>query len=173
MIGGVEETFLERMMGVLQDLPTGYLVLEDIANDRTFTTWKALVDERLKALGAEVLYLVSDRAKALIQLAEKGLECLSMPDFFHVIHEIIKSYSLAMGRCVRYAHQELQKTEEALARRHERADATPDCPEAKAAVKAKRAEVRRWEAVQRGEQWFNIRRDTPAAIHIRAKGSTW
>ena len=56
------------------------------------------MDERLKALGAQVLYLVSDRAKALIQLAEQGLECLSMPDFFHFVHEIVKSYSLAIGQ---------------------------------------------------------------------------
>jgi hypothetical protein len=39
--------------------------------------------------------VVSDRAKALIQLAEQGLECLSMPDFFHVAHEIVKSHDLA------------------------------------------------------------------------------
>jgi len=38
------------------------------------------VVERLQVIGTGVLYLVSDRAKALIQLAEKGLECLSMPD---------------------------------------------------------------------------------------------
>src|SRR5216684_4732387 len=49
IIGGVDETFLERMMLVFQDLPTGYLVLEDMADDRTFTTWKTWVDERLKA----------------------------------------------------------------------------------------------------------------------------
>ena len=83
IIGAVDETFLEQMMLVFQDVPTGYLLLEDVADDRTYATWKALVDERLKALGTGVLYLVSDRAKALIQLAEKGLECLSMPDFFH------------------------------------------------------------------------------------------
>ena len=117
IIGGVDETFLERMMVVLQDVPTGYLVLEDIAADRTFATGKALVDERLKALGAEVLSLVSDRAKAFIQLAEKGLECLSMPDFFHVVHEIVKSYSLALGQRLRQAHQERTQAKEALARR--------------------------------------------------------
>ena len=96
-----------------------------------------------------MLSLVSDRAKALIQLAEQGLECLSMPDFFPVIHEIIKSYSLAMGRCVRHAHQERQKAEEALARRQELAPVAPDYPEAQAEVEAKRAEVRRWEEAQR------------------------
>ncbi len=49
------------------------------------------------ALGTGVRYLVSDRAKALIQLAEQGLECLSMPDFFHLVHDMVKSYSLAIG----------------------------------------------------------------------------
>ena len=83
IIGAVDETFLEQMMLVLMDLRTGYLLLEDVAEDRTYATWKAGVDARLTALGTGVRYLVSDRAKALIQLAEKGLECLSMPDFFH------------------------------------------------------------------------------------------
>src|SRR5712692_6323399 len=117
IIGAVDETFLERMILVFMDLATGYLVLEEVADDRTYTTWKGLVDERLKALGAGVLYLVSDRAKALIQLAEHGLECLSMPDFFHVIQDITKSYSLAIGRHLRRAQQELTQAQEALARR--------------------------------------------------------
>jgi len=38
VIGGVDETFLERMMLVFKDLPTGFLVLEDVADDRTFAT---------------------------------------------------------------------------------------------------------------------------------------
>jgi hypothetical protein len=92
IIGAVDETFLERMILVFMDLATGYLLLEEVAEDRTYATWKALVDERLKALGTGVLYVVSDRAQALIQLAEQGLECLSMPDFFHVVHELVKSY---------------------------------------------------------------------------------
>ena len=98
----------------------GYLLLEEVADDRTYTTWKALVEERLKALGTGVLYVVSDRAKALIQLAKQGLECLSMPDFFHVVHEIVKSYSLAIGQRWRHAQQELRKAKEALARRQGR-----------------------------------------------------
>ena len=67
--------------------------------------------------------MVSDRAKALIQLAEQGLECLSMPDFFHVVHEIVKSYSLAIGQRWRHAQQELTKAKEALARRQGQAQA--------------------------------------------------
>jgi len=144
IIGAVDETFLQRMMLVFMDLVSGYLVFEEVAEDRSCATWQALVEERLKVLGTEVLYLVSDRAKALIQLAEKGVECLSMPDFFHVVHDIIKSYSLAIGRHVRQAHQELAKATETLTR----LPAAHDAPEAQALVEAKQAEVQHWKEVQ-------------------------
>jgi Family of unknown function (DUF6399)/IclR helix-turn-helix domain len=145
IIGAVDETFLEQMILVFQDVPTGYIVQEEVADDRTYATWQALVDERLKALGTSVLYLVSDRAKALIQLAEKGLECLSMPDFFHLVHEIVKSYSLAVGRRLSQAHKDLAQAVAVLEGRSGLAQGT----EAKAEVEARRAEVQRWEEVQR------------------------
>ena len=145
IIGAVDETFLERMILVFMDLSTGYLLLEEVAEDRTYATWKALVDERLKVLGTGVLYLVSDRAKALVQLAEQGLECLSMPDFFHVVHALIKSYATALGQHLRHAHRELKAATETLARLQGRSPATPDAPEAQALVVARQAEVTRWE----------------------------
>jgi len=145
IIGAVDETFLERMILVFMDLPTGYLLLEDVAEDRTYATWKTLVEERLKALGAHVLYLVSDRAKALVQLAETGLECLSMPDFFHVVHDIVQSYSLPIGQRLHQARQELTKAQEALARRQGQRQAAQEASEAKALVEMKQADVGRWE----------------------------
>ena len=147
VIGAVDETFLERMMLVCMDLTTGYLLLEDVADDRSYATWKALVEERLKGLRTGVLYVVSDRAQALIQLAEQGLECLSMPDFFHIVHEIVKSYSLALGQRWRRAQQALTKAKEALARRQELRQAEHVPHAASALVAARQAEVRRWEEV--------------------------
>jgi hypothetical protein len=88
--------------------------------------------------------VVSDRAKALIQLAEQGLECLSMPDVFPVVHEIVKSYALALGRRVRQAHKELQEAQEALARRQGRPHAEHAASEAKAVVDTSQAEATRW-----------------------------
>jgi hypothetical protein len=149
IIGAVDETFLEHMILVFMDLATGYLLLEEVAEDRTYTTWKALVDERLKALSTGVLYMVSDRAQALIQLAEHGLECLSVPDFFHVVHDIVKSYSLAISRHLRQAHQELTKATEALVQHQERSHKAPEAPAATAKVAARQAEVEQWETVQR------------------------
>ena len=64
IIGAVDETFLERMILVFMDLATGYLLLEEVADDRTYATWKALVDERLKALGTGVLYITTWRVIA-------------------------------------------------------------------------------------------------------------
>src|SRR5258705_4638337 len=130
IIGAVDETFLEQMILVFQDVSTGHIVQEEVADDRTYATWKALVDERLKTLGTSVLYLVSDRAKALIQLAEQRFECLSMSDFFHFMHDIVKSYSLALSRRVRQTHKELLAAQAALARLQGRPHAAQEAPEA-------------------------------------------
>jgi hypothetical protein len=145
ILGAVDETFLERMLLVFMDLATGYLVLEEAADDRTYATWKALVEGRLQELGTGVLYVVSDRAKALIQLAEQGLECLSMPDFFHVVHEIVQSYSLAIGQRWRHAQQALTKAQEALTRLQGARPAAQAIREARALVDVRQAEVTRWE----------------------------
>jgi hypothetical protein len=148
IIGAVDETFLERMVLILLDLPTGYIVLEATADDRSYATWKALVDQRLDALRTRVRYMVSDRAKALIQLAEKGLECLSMPDFFHLVHDIVKSYSLALGQRLKQAHQELQKAEDRL-RRYQEGDTRGEAyREVTQWVAVQHAEVTQWEARQ-------------------------
>ncbi len=148
IIGAVDETFLEQMMLVLMDLRTGYLLLEDVAEDRTYATWKAGVEARLTALGTGVRYLVSDRAKALIQLAEKGLECLSMPDFFHCMHDLVKSSALSLARHVRHARQELTKAEEGLSKPTGPDERPQGDAEAQKRVEVKRAAVQRWEGVQ-------------------------
>lgn len=51
IIGAVDETFLERRMVVFMDLVSGYVVVEEIADDRTYEPWDTLVETRLEALG--------------------------------------------------------------------------------------------------------------------------
>jgi hypothetical protein len=72
LIGAVDETCLEQMLLVFMALRTGSLWHEDVAADRPSATWKAVVDERLRALGARARSLVRDRALALLQLADQG-----------------------------------------------------------------------------------------------------
>ncbi len=44
-----------------------------------------------------VLFLGSARAKALITLAETGVECASIPDVFPLLDALVNGYSLAIS----------------------------------------------------------------------------
>ena len=114
VIGAVDETFLQRMILVFMDLATGYLLMEEVAVDRSFDTWCARANARLTTLGIGVAYLVSDRAKALIKLAETGLHCLSIPDLFHLSHDLAKGYTLSIFGRLRQAKRDLEHAQQRL-----------------------------------------------------------
>ncbi len=149
IIGAVDETFLQRMMLVFIDLVSGYLVFEEVAEDRTYDTWYALVETRIETLGTDVWYLVSDRAKALIKLAEVGLGCLSIPDVFHLTHELVKSSSLAILGRLRHARQALSQAQERLRRCQVSDPSGAEAQQAQAVVEASAAQVQHWETVDR------------------------
>jgi hypothetical protein len=110
-----DETFFSQMMIlVLMDLSSGYLVLESIADDRTFDTWFSAAEPRLKALGIEVNHAISDRAKALIKLAVTGFECAFGADLFHEQYGISKWLSSALGRRKAKAQEQCEEAENAL-----------------------------------------------------------
>jgi hypothetical protein len=148
IIGAADETFLERMMLVFMDLASGYVLVEEVAADRSYDTWDAMVKARLATLGGSVRYLVSDRAKALIKLAEAGLACLSVPDLFHLIHDLVKSYSLAICSRLRQAQQALEHAQEHLTTcQGTHPGGAAEVQQAQALVAAHEAEVKRWYSV--------------------------
>jgi hypothetical protein len=114
VIGAVDETFLQRMMLVFMDLATGYLLMEEAAADRSYDTWFDCANARLTTFGTEVLYMVSDRAKALIKLAHTGLRCPSIPDLFHLGQDLAKGYALAIFGRLRQAKRELEQAKQGL-----------------------------------------------------------
>jgi hypothetical protein len=148
IIGAVDETFLQRMMLVFMDLASGYLLMEKVAVDRSYDTWYAFANARLKTFGTGVLYLVSDRAKALVKLAQTGLGCLSIPDLFHLSHDLAKAYSLCIFGRLRQAQQGLvqarQRLETLLASEPE----SVQLQQAQASVAACEASVKRWQDVR-------------------------
>jgi hypothetical protein len=111
--GAAAATFVQRLMVV--DLASGSLVVEEAAQDRTAATWHGVVKTRLETLGVGVLSLLSDRAKALIKLAETGLECLSIPEVFYLIPDLGTSSSLTLFNRLRHAQQAVQQARERLA----------------------------------------------------------
>ena len=111
VIGAGDETFLQQMMLVFMDLATGYVLMEEVAADRSYDTWYDRTHERLTPFGTEVLSLVSDRAKALITLADAGLGCPSIPDLFPLGHDLAKGYSLAIFGRLRQAKRGFERAQ--------------------------------------------------------------
>ena len=152
VIGAMDETFLQRMMLVFMDLASGYLVMEEVAGDRSFDTWYDRANDRLTTLGTEVLYLVSDRAKALIKLAHTGLGCLSIPDLFHLSHDLAKGYSLAIFGRLRHAKRDLEHATQRLETLQQNAQAAPaQVVQGQAQVTACATSVTHWQGV--GQAW--------------------
>jgi hypothetical protein len=107
-----------------------------------------VVKAQLKTLGVEVAYLVSDRAKALIKLAETGWDCLSIPDLFHLSHDLAKSASLAIFSRLRPAQRALIQARERLATFQASHPDRAQTQQAQALVAASEAEVQRWQGVR-------------------------
>ena len=55
IVGAVDETFLQRMMLVFIDLVSGYVLHEEVADDRTYETWYSRVKTRLEPIRTRVL----------------------------------------------------------------------------------------------------------------------
>ncbi len=114
IVGGVDETFFDQMVLVMLDLVSGYALCEEFSESRTTETWKEKVDKALKPFPAKVRYLVSDRAKPLINLATEHFECSSIADLFHAVHKISQGFSLPLQRRLKNAEKEAEKAHQKL-----------------------------------------------------------
>ena len=94
-------------------LSSGYLLLEDISDDRQFETWYAKTSPRLEALGIEVSHAISDRAKALIKLAVTGFECNSGADLFYAQQDLSRWLGSKLARHASTAEKQVIVTQTA------------------------------------------------------------
>ena len=95
----MDETFFGQfLILVMMDLHSGYLVLEDVAENRSYDTWYEKMAPRLQSLGIVVTHAISDRAKALIKLAVTGLECPSGADLFHAQQDVSRYLGPSLSR---------------------------------------------------------------------------
>jgi len=96
------------------DLVSGYLVLEEVADNRTYNTWQERVQAAVTRVGLELRYLVSDRAKALIKLALKGLGCPSVPDLFHALRDLAKVMGVSLALKLAQVEEKLTHAQQQL-----------------------------------------------------------
>jgi hypothetical protein len=152
VIGAVEEAFRQRMMLVFMDLATGYVLMEEIAAGRSSNTWFDRANERLTTFATEALSLVSDCAKALIKLAHTGLGYPSIPDVFHVSHDLAKGYSLAIFGRLRQAKRDLEHAKQYLEKWQKNTEADPaQIAQGQARVAACATSLHHWQEV--GSTW--------------------
>ena len=114
VLTGDETFFGELMLLVLMELSSGYLLLEEAAEDRGFDTWLEKAGPRLQALNLEVSHAVTDRAKALVKLAVDGFGCDSGADTFHAVNEVSKALGAAFHRSVEKSGRDLRTSEAKL-----------------------------------------------------------
>jgi hypothetical protein len=109
IVAGLDETFFgDFMILVMMDLNSGYLLLEDITEDRCFETWYKKTAPRLESLGIVVTHAISDRAKALIKLAITGFKCESGADVFHAQQDMSRWLGARLGKRVTAAEKTLE-----------------------------------------------------------------
>src|SRR6266851_148917 len=120
IVGAVDETFLQRMMLVFMDLVSGYVLLEETADDRTYKTWYDRVSTRLEPMQTHVLYLVSDLAKG---------------------------YALSIFTQLKAARQQLSQAQERLGKCQVKGASEAQSESAQAQVAAGEARVAHWQAV--------------------------
>jgi hypothetical protein len=91
IVAAADETFYkDRILLVAIELGSGYLLMEEDAEDRTFETWEEKLKNRLEKIGCHVRHFVSDRAQALVKLAVEGLGCHCGADLFHAQQELTR-----------------------------------------------------------------------------------
>ena len=111
---GADETFFDKMILVMIELSSGYILLEEPSEDRTYETWKEKALSVLKALGLKVVYMVSDNAKALAKLALDGIGCSRIPDLFHAVNEIVRVMGARFANKVARVQRKLSEAAVAL-----------------------------------------------------------
>jgi len=57
IIAGADETFFDDVVLVMMDLVSGYLVLEEVADNRSYDTWQERVQAAVKRVGLELRYI--------------------------------------------------------------------------------------------------------------------
>ena len=84
---GADETYLSGVMYlVLMDLQSGFIFTEEIKDKRDHATWEAVSTPWISKFKVIRCFL-SDKAKALLKLADKTFQVSRIPDLFHMMND--------------------------------------------------------------------------------------
>lgn len=103
-----DETFHPQICMVAIEAVSNFVLLEQYVQNRGGQTWNNVVDEALADLPVEVIQVVSDEAKGLLNHTTKGLNAHHSPDCFHVSHEIGRGTSGPLAAGIKKAEKQVE-----------------------------------------------------------------
>jgi len=105
-----DETFPSKTCLVGIEPVSGFILLEQLADDRKTSTWDKAVSQALADLPVTVIQVVSDEAQSLVKHTT-GLGANHSPDLFHTQQELTRSGSAQLELRVKRDLEALQKAE--------------------------------------------------------------
>ena len=116
VILGSDETFFDVPILVLMELASGYIFFERAKQTRSFESWTEEVNSVNLPEGWTIAAMVSDGAKALVKLAIDTLQCVHLPDVFHLLRDLGQPLVSYLGR----ERKRLERQAKALAERQDK-----------------------------------------------------
>ncbi len=109
--GALDENFImDDMTLILMEPISGYILAEQLEEQRDAETWHKVTQSALKGLNVTLYQLVGDEASGLKKLATHSLNVIKGSDLFHVQQEITKGLTSHLARTV----QQVKKQQEDL-----------------------------------------------------------
>lgn len=109
VILAADETFFQDvMLMVMMDLKSGYIMLEEEADNRKYDTWCERADQAVQKINAKVKGFVSDRYSGLVKLATRFFGVFHTPDIFHMSMEIVKTFGAHFARKLSALRKEIE-----------------------------------------------------------------
>ncbi len=163
---GDETWFNGTLLLVLVELVSGYIIMEEEAEDRSYETWNVRAQVRLKELGLRVVHFISDRGKSLVKLATAGFGCLAGADIFHAQFDVSKWLGRSLYGKLGRASKQLNEAKAKLLKLEEK-NAAPD----KIAAQQQRVKEKQehFDIIEAGKQAYGkVQRAISAAVHAFA-----
>jgi len=164
IVGSGDETWFNgQILLVLMDLVSGYLVLEEEAEDRSHETWEAKAQSRLHQLGLSVRHFVSDRGKSLVKLATASFGCLAGADIFHAQYDLSKWLGRSLHGKFGPVSKQLKEAEEKMASLEEKKAAPEEIAQQKQVIEQCQEQLKLIEASR--QAYHQAQRSVSAAVH--------
>jgi Family of unknown function (DUF6399) len=112
IVGALDENFImDDMTLILMDPVSGYILAEQIEENRDAQTWHKVTQTGLKGLNVTITQLVGDEASGLTKFAGNSLRVMKGSDLFHIQQEITKGLTSHLARNLQHCKKKQEDLE--------------------------------------------------------------